>query len=250
MNGFLATGCAAAFCLAVLVGPGIAASDGDRAEIQQQGTAILYRGPIEAAGVGALLDTHSRAADRIEWLIIDSAGGEINLAMDIGDWVHSNRINVRVTDQCLSSCANYVFTAAQVKVIEPGAVVAWHGSAIQSEAESRRAITELIEREILPDTAKEERERRKAELLDATLLYLETAKARQAEFFEKIGVDERITTVGEGNPAVRDFWFMSVESMAAFGVDLVVAPSDYTKTDTSRFGEGSVIYIDIGPLGN
>ncbi len=215
--------------------------------VQTVGNAIHYRGPITADGLRALGVSDLAVAQDISWLVIDSAGGEVNLAMDLGDWVYAYQLNVRITDRCLSACANYVFSAAQVKVIEPGAIVAWHGSAIQSDVASRMAITDIIDRDILPHTAAAKRAAVKQKLIAQTLDYLARARSRQSRFFAKIGVDERITTLGEDHPAVRDFWFLSVAVMAGFGIDLVVAPSDYAHTDTTRFGNGAIVYLEMRP---
>ncbi len=209
--------------------------------------AIHYRGPISVAGQKRLLALH-RDGNRngiVKWLVVTSSGGEVNLAMDIGDWIFANKLNVRVIDRCLSSCANYIFTAATVKVIEPGAIVAWHGSAILSEAQSRTQIMDIIKRDILPRTPETERTAVASQLLRDTLDDLKRSRERQAQFFKKIQVDERITTIGQNHPAVRDFWFLSVAAMARFGIGFVVAPSDYPTTNTSRFGEGAVTYIDV-----
>ena len=61
-------------------------------------------------------------------LLISSDGGEVDAAIKLALWVFENQIDIEVRDYCLSSCANYVFTAAKNKTIHPGAVVAWHGN--------------------------------------------------------------------------------------------------------------------------
>ena len=203
--------------------------------------AIHYRGPITPDGVKQLLTTHDR--DNILWLVMNSAGGEVNLAMDLGDWVFQKNLRVRVVDRCLSSCANYIFTAATVKVVTQGAIVAWHGSAIQSDVQSRAEISEVIETEILPRTPTSQHATVKSKILRETLDSLKRSRERQAKFFEKIQVDERITTIGEGHPAIQDFWFLSVAAMERFGIGFVVAPSDYAATNTARFGEDTVTYF-------
>ena len=227
--------------------PAAHAGSPNAAWVERVDDAIHYRGPISADGHHRLLALHrdSDSNGGIKWLVITSSGGEVNLAMDLGDWIYQYKLNVRVIDSCLSSCANYIFTAATVKVITPGAIVAWHGSAIQSDAQSQTEITELIEQEILPRTPSSQRAAVASKLLRETLDDLRCARQRQARFFEKIRVDERITTIGEGHPAVKDFWFLSVAAMARFGVGFVVAPSDYATTDTTRFGDGAATYINL-----
>ena len=121
-------------------------------------------------------------------------------------------------------------------------------AALQTEAASRAAIDTVIERDILPATDPRERDAVHAKLVADTLAYLALAEARQAAFFRRIGVDERITRIGLDHPAVTDFWFLSVPAMARFGIERVVAPSNYAATDTRRFGPGKVVYIE--PVGS
>lgn len=61
-------------------------------------------------------------------LRLTSSGGEVEAAIRLAGWIYTNKIDIEVVDYCLSSCANYLFTAAFQKTILPGAVVAWHGN--------------------------------------------------------------------------------------------------------------------------
>lgn len=131
-------------------------------QVATSGDTLVYRGDLTAAGLQRLQTHYAATAGATRWLEIDSGGGEVNVAMDFGEWVFAAALAVRVSNRCLSACANYVFPAAVVKVIAPGAVVAWHGSAIQGAAASRAAIDAVIERDVLPDTAPREREATRA----------------------------------------------------------------------------------------
>lgn len=221
-----------------------AAGARSNAHIDVRGDSLVYHGDLTADGLQRLQTTYIAGDRAARWLEIDSGGGEVNVAMDFGEWLLGAGLAVRVTNRCLSACANYVFPAASVKVIEAGAIVAWHGSAIQSEAASRAAIDAVIERDVLPASDPRERETMRSRLVAETLAYLALAEARQAAFFRRIGVDERITRLGLEHPAVTDFWFVSVATMARFGIDRVVAPANYAATDTRRFGPGKVVYIE------
>lgn len=214
------------------------------ATVDRLGDTLIYHGDLTADGLRRLQASYAAGGAAVRWLDIDSGGGEVNVAMDFGEWILNAGLAIRVRNRCLSACANYVFPAATVKVIEPGAVVAWHGSAIQTEAASRAAIDAVIERDVLPATDPDEREATRSRLVAATLDYLAHAEARQAEFFRRLGVDERITRIGLEHPAVTDFWFVSVATMARYGIDRVVAPNNYAATDTRRFGPGKIVYIE------
>ena len=177
---------------------------------------------------------------------MSSGGGEVNAAMDFGDWLFATRLNIRVIDRCLSSCANYLFPAAPVKVIETGAIVAWHGSANRDPALSEHQISAVVDQALAAQAAGADPPKRDAMIADA-LDYLAAAKRRQHDFFARIGVDERVTTVGEARDDVTDFWFMSVASMAQYGITNVVAPSRYIDTDTTRFLPTKIQYLDPRP---
>ena len=92
--------------------------------VKRKGDTVIYRGSLTKDGLKAMRD--AGLGHPITTLLIDSAGGEIVVGMDFG-----RELDVVVDRACLSSCANYVFTAARKKEILPGAVVAWHGSAKQ-----------------------------------------------------------------------------------------------------------------------
>ena len=206
--------------------------------------AVHCVGPITAIGNNAVEDAVASQNGAISWLVITSDGGELNVSMDLGNWVFSNQLNVRIVDHCFSACANYVFPAERIKMIEIETLVAWHGSAVRSIHQSHREISEVIDRDILPSLLGSQRARKRSELIANTISYLRTVQTRQAEFFAKIGVDERITTTGKSSSAVRDFWFLSEQSMNSFGIKSVVTPPNYAATDTSRFGRNAIVFIE------
>ena len=65
--------------------------------------------------------------------------------------------------------------------------------------------------------------------------YRSSSETHQAAFFEKIGVDEYICRVGSERCGAEDFYGLTVEDMALFGVDRVKAPADYEKMDLAPF---------------
>ena len=148
--------------------------------------------------------------------------------MDFGIWVVDGNLDVVVDHSCLSSCANYVFTAGRNKSILPGAVVAWHGSAKQPGLlDQLHAIVEeqIDAHELSPRARKRELRRAKR----ANVKYLTDAIYKQDQFFYRLGVDEYVTRIGNEKYGVRGFFYLSVEDMAAFGIDNVTAPEDYTQ---------------------
>ena len=67
--------------------------------------ALHYVGSITAAKNAALFEAYQTRIAGINWLIISSDGGEVNVSMELGDWVFENQLNVKVIERCFSSCA-------------------------------------------------------------------------------------------------------------------------------------------------
>ena len=103
------------------------------------------------------------------------------------------RMQVVVTDFCLSSCANYLFVAGETKIVLGHMMVAWHGGP--------------------PGYVPTATGQQRPPWLGALL-------ARQAAFFARIDVDEQLlyrpnpsSGVTAKNRDVR-FWFWSAEELA------------------------------------
>lgn len=204
----------------------IRVSDGVRVERERQ--RLRYRGELTENGLDALKSL--AAGSEIKVLEIDSAGGEIVVGMDFGLWIHERGLDVEVNRACLSSCANYVFPAGRHKLIGPGAVVAWHGSARQAGLLEQMHAS--VESQISGRArSRTEREREIAQARKANERYLTDAIHKQARFFHLIGVDEYVALVGNEVYGVRGFFYLSVEDMARFGIDRVSAPEDYARMD-------------------
>ncbi len=175
---------------------------GDTVVVRLTGDTIEYSGmlsDVSVAKVSALLMNDSG----IRWLQIDSDGGDVELGLALGELVRNYRLNVRVVGNgCHSSCANYVFPAGDIKLIGAGALVSWHGSAIQhdwgAQANADPAFASLVD----------------------------DLRTRQHAYFEGLGLDERITIVGQ-DLGCDCAWALSVADMARFGLDDVEASPQY-----------------------
>jgi ATP-dependent protease ClpP protease subunit len=64
--------------------------------------------------------------ESIHTLHIDSPGGNIASALDIATLIHKRKLKIVVDGKCLSACANYLFVAAEMKIVLPGSVVGIH----------------------------------------------------------------------------------------------------------------------------
>ena len=205
------------------------------ADIRLAAGAAYYSGPISAE-----LNQQFFAAvkgNAVKRLVITSSGGEVEAGIALGLWVFDRRLNVEVTDYCLSSCANYVFPAGHRKSIAPGAIVAWHGNYhhLQQTGLWRDDIAVRMERH-REDAATAEVHVR--ELVDR-LVNLER------DFFAHIGVNEFICWIGKLPPYnAPNYYFLSRQDMARFGVSHVQTPADYENTDAADFSD-PIRYITL-----
>lgn len=194
-----------------------------------------YSGPIsEARNREFFASVQDRPVTR---LVITSGGGEVAAAIALGQWVFDHRIDLEVAEYCLSSCANYVFTAARRKIIRPGAVVAWHGNYrhLKETGLWRDDVTRRVER----DGQDRDTARREVLAQVARLVHLEQ------EFFKRIGVNGYLCWIGKMPPySAPNYYFLSREDMARFGVTRVQTPPDYQHTDVSRL-PFSITYLRL-----
>lgn len=173
--------------------------------ITVQGHELVFVGPITRQAVSRVRD--SLAGGTLTSLSIDSGGGDVEAAMEIGALVRDRRLDVRVRGACLSSCANYVFPSGRKKFIVRGSVVAWHGSPahLQHQDVQGRGSQDPAIRRFNEDLAR-----------------------RDAEFMRSIGVDPHVSWFGKLPPFnVPNFYALTTADMASFGITQVSAPQDY-----------------------
>jgi len=174
---------------------------------------------------------------KIKKLRVNSSGGDVEAAIKLARWIYHNKVDIEVIEYCLSSCANYLFTAAFHKIILPGAVVAWHGNYHHLKQ------TGLWRDDILTRMKRtgENRVQARTHVLQQVnhLVKLEQA------FFKEIGVDEIICWIGKMPPYnVRNYYFLSVSDMHRFGVRNVTVTKDYDKTSVKKFIE-HIVYLKL-----
>ena len=79
--------------------------------VERSGETVVYRGRLTEQGLDALRNAGDDP--QVTTLLIESSGGEIVVGMDFGNWVVERELNLVIDYACLSSCANYVFTAGR-----------------------------------------------------------------------------------------------------------------------------------------
>jgi hypothetical protein len=196
--------------------------------VKRNGDTVIYRGRLTEEGLKVV--RKAGLGPPVTTLLIDSSGGEIVVGMKFGVWVLERNLDIVVDRACLSSCANYVFTAARNKEIQPGAVVAWHGSAKQPGLleQLHKAEEKQIDAKGL---SRRKRSKEIGRARQAHIEYLTAAIQKQNAFFYRVGVDEYITRIGNDKYGVRGFFYLSVDDMASFGLNNVTATKGYTNME-------------------
>jgi len=186
------------------------------AEIFSEGGSIIYRGSISPESNDRLFQLAESVEVAPVTLIITSKGGETMAGIELGRWVFRNGLDVVVTEYCLSSCANYVFPAGNMKTLEPSAALAWHGGSMQSEwgDPCSRMPNSAIERGFrCADIEKLQREK------------LKEFRAAEESFYAEIGVDQRVTVLGQlpeydcRGRAASLGWYYSIDDMRRLGIE-------------------------------
>ena len=208
---------------------------GVSAEITIENNTATYTGSIEADLNRSLFQ--QIAGKNITRLVITSDGGDVVAGIALGQWVFDNGIDIEVRDYCLSSCANYVFTAGRNKVIHPGAVVAWHGN-----------YNHLLQTGLWQDDIDYRMQQTGEDRATATQYARELATRladMERAFFAHIGVDEYICWAGKMPPFnARDYYFLGHEDMVRFGVGNVQLPVNYRETG-SPVADTGMIFINL-----
>jgi hypothetical protein len=196
---------------------------------------VSYDGPLDAAGIAEL----RRAGPEVKLLRIRSSGGDVDLGMDLAEWVLERGLDVEVDGPCLSSCANYIFPAGRRKVIAPGGVVAWHGSARQTNMADQldAALAEVRQKEPTLDVA---------ETRAQMAAYMKRVIARQDAFFARIGVAECVTRIGQLRLGAPGLFTMSIADMARFGIGVASGPTSAAELTPKQ--RTQITFVAVGDL--
>ncbi|HLT91480.1 MAG TPA: hypothetical protein VKZ85_11090 [Woeseiaceae bacterium] len=230
MPGFPRTTCVASIALLLLVACAAAPGEPDAGgvTVSVDGTTLVYRGPLHRQGVAALRQAAAGAPETPRALVITSTGGDVEAGMELGTWVFEHRLDVHVPEYCISSCANYVFTAGRNKVLGPSALVIWHGGTTQEGLASASPCDYLD----TPDVPCDEQKLR--QVLEDTLTRVQEL---EADFFARVGVTQLITVLGQWpqydcRPGADRHgyigWYYSIADLEKLGVNNVsVAGGDW-----------------------
>lgn len=180
---------------------------------------LNYVGKLSAEANAKLFALFEAQATKPTTLAIRSPGGNTELGMALGEWVYQHKLDVKVLESCYSSCANYVFTAARNKIVSNFAVVAYHGGLSSASFNADEESIANLAKKNGGDLAKA-----RAELGQLVKQALAPQLEHEARFFRAIGVQQKITTLGQADkyrksvPENALAWTYSLEDFAKLGV--------------------------------
>lgn len=200
-------------CLLALALPSAGAADTTRIWLDKG--ELHYAGYLDDDANRRLFALYASLAVKPAVLAIDSKGGDVATGLDLGQWVHDKQLDVKVATYCMSSCANYVFTAGAEKLVGAAAVIGFHGGIsstrfdLSGETKARYdAMTGVQQAQFWEQLRKDSRP-----LLE-----------REARFFKMIKVRQDITTYGQAarfSDIVSDGWTYSEDGFRRFGVNRI-----------------------------
>lgn len=203
-------------CLIALTFFATAASAADEAtRVFVENGELHYSGYLDDDANQRLFALYDSLAIKPTVLAIESKGGIVDFGLDLGDWVYRKGLDVKVSAYCLSSCANYVFTAAPRKTVSNVAVIGFHGgisSATFNLGGERKAAYDAMTKEQQDAFWAGHRKE------------IQPLLQRETDFFKKIGVRQYITTYGQASRfdlPDMDGWTFTREDFARFGVDRI-----------------------------
>ena len=215
--------CAAVLLAASLHSTGAAAADSSPPETHVFLVAgeLNYVGPLSAEANARAFALFDAQETKPTLLSIRSPGGNTDVGMELGSWVRQKGLTVKVLEVCFSSCANYVFTAAEKKIVSNFAVVGYHGG-LSSQVFNLDSETEAA----LAALPAGEGEKARAQLMSSAMNLAASKVERERTFFDAMGVQQRITTLGQAE-RYRKLqasdermlgWYYDVEDFEKLGV--------------------------------
>lgn len=152
---------------------------------------VSYQGRIVKGSFQAL---RAQLTSETTTLRIRSSGGDGEEAMLIGNQIIDQNLGLIVDGYCMSSCANYLFLAAQKKSLLADSVLGFHGAVSLKNSADLREQFELGKLNKDDYTGKEGLKRLQIlewELLKKVGLNLDTLSTINAQLYKKMPIDPK-----------------------------------------------------------
>lgn len=203
--------------LSLLVASLLAHAADEATQVYLDNGELHYVGALDEEANKRLFVLYDGLADKPTVLSIRSKGGEINVGMALGRWVRERRLDIKVLEFCLSSCANYVFPAARRKTVSNFAVIGYHGGPSSGQVGISASFQKIIDA-MLPAQRKT--------FMDDLDKSIKADGEKERAYLRSLGVREDLSTLGqqpryqqrfEANPDILG-WTYSLEGFARLGV--------------------------------
>jgi ATP-dependent protease ClpP protease subunit len=205
--------------LAICLHPSPALAGEEESHVYLADGELNYVGSLSAEANAKLFALYSDQQTKPTTLAIRSPGGNTVAGMELGKWVHENKLDVKVLEGCYSSCANYVFTAGRRKIVSNFAHIGFHGGmSSMSFKIDDASVAALADAQQGGEKVTRENVLQMIKKMFAPQLEQET------NYFAMIGVQQRITTLGQSEKARKaapkdaEGWTYSIKDFAKLGV--------------------------------
>jgi len=193
--------------------------------VYMEGGEILYHGGLTEEANEMVFDLYRRQSTKPTTLTVTSTGGPVHVGLELGEWVYSHRLDVKVYDLCFSSCANYVFPAGRKKLLGKDAVVGFHGGPTSEFYDTSSIKTAL------QDVPEGQRERVYEEIKVSLNSYIEVNTERESAFYKMLGVSPKLNILGQSEQYEElregyDGWVYTPEDMMKLGLSNIEIIND------------------------
>lgn len=176
------------FLLAIAIGTPSHAETPEETQIYVSYGELNYVGPLTEDANRKLFTLYESLSLKPTTLSIRSNGGDVNLGLALGTWVHTHHLDVKVLEFCLSSCANYVFPAGAHKTVSNFAVIGFHGGLSSVQFSMGEATKTMLANMTLE---------KRTQMLEGLKTFLAQRNSEEAAYFTNIGVQQKLTTLGQ-----------------------------------------------------
>jgi hypothetical protein len=147
---------------------------------------------------------------------IDSEGGDTAEALNIAELMMARKMGLVVDGVCLSSCANYLFVAAETRKVLSGSVVGWHGGYSNAKTVLKEDLVDVM--------------RRHALLKREQLIYLKKGVSIELIIYSAYLTNAKFSVDSVGQTIRQrefDLWVPTKNTLESLGVKNLTMESDF-----------------------
>ncbi|CAH0152315.1 hypothetical protein SRABI118_00547 [Massilia sp. Bi118] len=178
---------------------------------------LHYVGPLDEQANAKLFALYDSLQDKPDKLAIRSEGGSTTVGLALGQWVRDHKLDVKVLEYCLSSCANYVFPAGVHKVVSNFAVIGLHGGLSSTSFNYDDATKKMFA--AMPP-------KKRQALLDEINASIRGDAVKEQAYFKTLGVRGDYVTLGQEERYQKLYrddpktmgWTYSLEDFGRMGI--------------------------------